>query len=116
MTRTSFRFVKDLRLWYLKESVPEIAPVPHRQENVVVLSEEFWREIQEHPIPVDLNVVRTLADSPGNLDVYEWLVWRGWTAKAPVSIPLFGKEGLISQLGISERLRERDFAGKLSSG
>jgi len=109
ITRTSFRFVKDLRLWYVKEGAPESAPVPHRQENVIVLSEEFWREIQEHPIPVDLTVVRTLADSPGNLDLYVWLVWRCWTAKSPVSIPLFGIEGLISQLGISERLRERDF-------
>jgi hypothetical protein len=87
MTRTSFCFVKDLRLWYVKESAPEIAPVPHRQENVVVLSEEFWREIQEHPIPVDLSVVRALADSPGNLDLYVWLVWRCWTAKTPVNIP-----------------------------
>ena len=113
MTRTSFRFVKDLRLWYVKESVPENAPVPHRQENVVVLSEEFWREIQEHPIPVDLSVVRTLADSPGNLDLYVWLVWRCWTAKSPVTIPLFGTEGLISQLGVSERLRERDFSRQI---
>jgi hypothetical protein len=50
-----------------------------------------------------------LADSPGNLDLYVWLVWRCWTAKGPVSVPLFGPEGLVSQLGISEHLRERDF-------
>jgi hypothetical protein len=54
-------------------------------------------------------VVKALADSPGNLDLYVWLAWRCWTAKAPVSIPLFGPEGLISQLGISDKLRERDF-------
>jgi hypothetical protein len=80
-----------------------------RAENVIVLSEEFWSEIQEHPIPVDLAAVKALADSPGNLDLYVWLVWRCWTAKSPVSVPLFGPEGLVSQLGISENLRERDF-------
>ncbi|MGH9395732.1 MAG: replication protein RepA [Terriglobia bacterium] len=109
ITRTSFRFVKDGRLWYIKEEGADQEPDSVRRENVIVLSEEFWREIQEHPIPVDLNVVKALADSPGNLDLYVWLAWRCWTAKGPVSIPLFGAEGLISQLGISDRLRERDF-------
>lgn len=109
ITRTSFRFVKDLRLWYSKVNDFVNEPDPHRTENIIVLSEEFWREIKEHPIPVDLAVVRTLADSPGNLDLYIWLVWRCWTAKAPAVIPLFGSEGLVRQLGISDRLRERDF-------
>ncbi len=107
ITRTSFRFVKDLQLWYLRE--PASAEDPGRHENVIILSEEFWREIQEHPIPVDLDIVRALADSPGNLDLYVWLVWRCWTAKGLVTVPLFGPEGLISQLGLSENLRERDF-------
>lgn len=109
ITRTSFRFVRDLQLWYVKRGVPGKESGLNRQENVIMLSEEFWGEIREHPIPVDLNVVRALADSPGNLDLYVWLVWRCWTAKGPVSIPLFGAEGLISQLGNSDRLRERDF-------
>jgi len=74
-----------------------------------VLSEEFWRETQEHPIPLDLNVVRALADSPGNLDLYVWLTWRSWTAKSRTDVPLFGSQGLISQLGNSENLRQRDF-------
>lgn len=109
ITRTSFRFVKDLRLWFTKDDGAGQEPASPRHENVIVLSEEFWREIQEHPIPVDLNIVKALADSPGNLDLYVWLVWRCWTAKAPASIPLCGSEGLISQLGNSDRLRARDF-------
>ncbi|MGH9326084.1 MAG: replication protein RepA [Terriglobia bacterium] len=111
--RQSFRFVKDAKLWYC-ESGASLSPPPQpRGENVIVLSEEFWKEIQEHPIPVDLAVVKALADSPGNLDLYVWLVWRCWTAKGPVTVPLFGGEGLVSQLGISERLRERDFRRQL---
>jgi hypothetical protein len=110
MERQSFRFVKDAKLWYSEPNASgALGTSPDRTENVIVLSEEFWREIQEHPIPVDLVVVKALADSPGNLDLYVWLVWRCWTARGPVSIPLFGQEGLVSQLGISEHLRERDF-------
>lgn len=109
ITRTSFRFVQGLRLWYLKDNGSDPGNNSSSHENIIVLSEEFWREIQEHPIPVDLNVVRALADSPGNLDLYVWLVWRCWTAKGRTDIPLFGSAGVISQLGISGNLRERDF-------
>jgi hypothetical protein len=108
--RKSFRFVRDAKLWYT-ESAPSQPSIPSsaRSENSIMLSEEFWNEIQEHPIPVDLTIVKVLADSPGNLDLYVWLVWRCWTAKGPATVPLFGQEGLISQLGNSANLRERDF-------
>ncbi|HEY6273744.1 MAG TPA: replication protein RepA [Terriglobales bacterium] len=110
LERRSFRFVKDAKLWYAARSPSESKSSSEpRTENVIVLSEEFCKEVQEHPIPVDLGVVKTLADSPGNLDLYIWLVWRCWTAKGTVSIPLFGPEGLVLQLGISDKLRERDF-------
>lgn len=110
MERQSFRFVKNARLWYTEPGPSEPTHASQtRTENVIVLSEEFWREIQEHPIPVDLAVVKALADSPGNLDLYVWLVWRCWTARGPVTVPLFGPEGLISQLGNSAKLRKRDF-------
>lgn len=110
MERRSFRFVRDAKLWYADINRAGSTGTPQtRAENVIVLSEEFWNEIQEHPIPVDLAVVKALADSPGSLDLYVWLVWRCWTAKGPVTVPLFGHEGLISQLGNSAKLRERDF-------
>ncbi len=110
MERQSFRFVKDAKLCYAEPgSCAPTTPPQARAENIIVLSEEFWKEIQEHPIPVDLVVVKELADSPGNLDLYVWLVWRCWTAKRPATVPLFGAEGLTSQLGMSHKLRERDF-------
>ncbi len=110
--RHSFRFVRDIRLWYRQSSGDSPEDL---SENVIVLSEEFWKEIQDHPIPVDLAVVRALADSPGNLDLYIWLVWRCWTAKTQVHIPLFGPEGLVQQLGVSGNLRERDFRRQIRS-
>ena len=96
ITRTSFRFVSTLKLWYIRGTPSDHERDPSPIENSILLSEEFWNEIQGHPIPVDLNVVRALADSPGNLDLYIWLVWRSWTAKAQVNIPLFGSDGLVS--------------------
>jgi len=114
ITRTSFRFVSTLKLWYTRGSSQDQEPDSTPGKNIIVLSEEFWNEIQGHPIPVDLDIVCALADSPGNLDLYIWLVWRSWTAKAPVNIPLFGPEGLVSQLGNSENLRERDFRRQIA--
>jgi Plasmid encoded RepA protein len=109
VTRTSFRFVRDLRLWYFNTNDARTACDDGPRENLLVLSDEFWREIQEHPVPVDLNIVRALADSPGNLDLYVWLRWRSWTSKGRTDIHLFGSHGLICQLGNSDNLRERDF-------
>ena len=114
INRTSFRFVSTLKLWYIRGTASNQEHDSGPFENTIVLSEEFWNEVQRHPIPVALNVVRALADSPGNLDLYIWLVWRSWTAKTPVNIPLFGPEGLVSQLGNSESLRERDFRRQIA--
>lgn len=58
--------------------------------------------------------MKALADSPDNLDLYVWLVWRCWTAKGPTPVPLFGQDGLISQLGNSANLRERDFRRQIT--
>jgi len=110
--RHSFRFVRDVRLWYNQRGGE---PSEGSSENVIVLSEEFWKEVRDHPIPIDLAVVRALADSPGNLDLYVWLVWRCWTAKGHARVPLFGAEGLVQQLGVSDNLRSRDFRRQIKA-
>lgn len=109
--RARFNFFDNVELWYTKSVDQRILPGDF--QNVIELSHKFWEEIQAHPIPVDLAVVRALADSPGNLDLYVWLVWRCWTAKREVRIPLFGPEGLIHQLGVSERTANREFRRRL---
>jgi Plasmid encoded RepA protein len=114
ITRTSFRFVSTLKLWYVRGNSLDQERNSNPNENIIVLSEEFWDEIQGHPIPVDLKVVRAIADSAGNLDLYIWIVWRSWTAKMQVNIAMFGPEGLVSQLGNSENLRDRDFRRQIS--
>src|SRR5262249_30503966 len=73
MTGTVFGLYRALKVGSGKAGTH---PGAARHENVIVLSEEFWKEIQDHPVPVDLSVVKALADSPGNLDFYIWMVWR----------------------------------------
>ena len=46
--RQSFRFVKDARLWYSESQSSQSSQA--KADNVIVLSEEFWKEIQEHPM------------------------------------------------------------------
>jgi hypothetical protein len=37
--------------------------VSARRENLVTLSAPFWEELKKHPIPVDADVVRVLANN-----------------------------------------------------
>jgi len=52
----------------------------------VVLSERFFREATEAPVPLDLRVLRALR-SPFEIDIYVWLTWRFFRLRKPVTIP-----------------------------
>ncbi len=52
----------------------------------VVLSERFFREASEAPVPLDLRVLRALR-SPFEIDIYVWLIWRFFRLRKPVTIP-----------------------------
>lgn len=97
-----FCFFDRLKLWDANVASPQ-------KENRVVLSELFWKELHDHPIPVEREVVRALSHAPGPLDFYMWLAWRSYGCKSTQRIPLFGDAGLINQLGHTEHRRPRDF-------
>src|SRR5262249_32664762 len=80
-----------------------------RQQNVVVLSDMFWNELAQHPVPIDGDVVRALANAPGALDFFMWLSWRSHGLAALTRIPLVSEFGLTGQLGSFEYSRPRDF-------
>src|SRR5690242_18348941 len=80
-----------MRLWYMKNHLAADAATT---DNIITLSDQFWNEIREHPIPADLNTVRALVNAPGCLDLYLWLVWRCFKLKRDAQIPLFGAYGL----------------------
>lgn len=45
-------------------------------QSTVVLGEQFFKEVIEHPVPVDLRAIRALKQSAMALDIYVWLTHR----------------------------------------
>ena len=71
----------------------------------VTISEPFYREIVDYPIPVDLRVLKALKQSPLALDIYIWLTYRMSYLSKPTTIPW---EALSMQFG-SNYAAIRDF-------
>jgi Plasmid encoded RepA protein len=103
-------FFDSMKLW-LSDSGEKAAA----RDNTVTLSLAFWQELQEHPIPIDADVVRVLARNSGCLDLYTWLTWRCHQAKRPERVPLFGNYGLANQLGVQIYARERKFRERINA-
>jgi hypothetical protein len=108
-----FHFIDRVQLWYKREEPAELDC--NEPENTVRLSEAFYNEIDRHKIPVERRVVAALANAPGALDLYVWLVRRSWSLKEGqvTHVPLFGSMGLGQQLGSKEDGRQRDLRQKL---
>jgi len=104
-----FHFFDRMVLWFSRTDPQFSRRVPH-QENTITLSEGFYEEVNQHPIPVERQAIAVLANAPGLLDFYVWVVWKAWTVKAtPVRIPLFGSQGLQAQLGAASYSRDKRF-------
>lgn len=104
-----FHFFDRMELWF-NRAEPQDFPAPDQTENVVTLSDSFYEEVNQHPIPVERQVVASLANAPGLLDFYVWTVWKSWTVKAcPARIPLFASQGLQGQLGAATYSRNKRF-------
>lgn len=73
--------------------------------STVTLSQQFFEEVIEHPIPVDMRALKALKKSPLALDAYCWLTYRASYAKRPSTIPWVA---LAAQFG-SDYARLRDF-------
>jgi hypothetical protein len=108
-----FHFFDRMQLWFNAGEEQNPSP-PHNVENEIVLSEAFYREIDEHRIPVEREAVAALAHAPGVLDFYMWLVWKSWTVKGhPARIPLVAPNGLSEQLGSVIYMHPRLFRFKI---
>jgi hypothetical protein len=105
---TRVHFFDSMKLWKSAG-----AAAGGNRDNSVTLSPAFWQELQDHPIPVDAEVIRLLARNPGCLDLYTWLTWRSHQAKGPERVPLFGPFGLANQLGVQDYQRGRKFRERI---
>jgi hypothetical protein len=108
-----FNFFDRMTLWFNTGEQTE-SETDGQFDNAIILSEAFYAEINSHPIPVERQVIAALANAPGVLDFYMWLVWRSWTIKAGcISIPLVAERGLNGQLGSTEYTHPRFFRAKV---
>ncbi|WP_327146911.1 replication protein RepA [Nocardia sp. NBC_01327] len=63
---------------------------PSLMQSTITLSNEFFREVIDHPVPVDMNVLNMLQSSPMAMDIYIWLTYRMFRLEDPylISWPL----------------------------
>ena len=52
----------------------------------IELSEDFFKEIIRHPVPLDLNILKALKRSSMGIDFYLWLTYRTFTLKCPIRL------------------------------
>jgi len=108
-----FHFFDRVHLWF--HQTQDVPSTPSASENTIILSEAFYQEIDTHRIPLEREVVALLANAPGVLDLYLWLVWKTWSLKgSSARIPLFSTGGLAEQLGTREYCADRFFRRKLN--
>jgi hypothetical protein len=105
--RSRFNFLSEAKIWYNRDPDQEVLSAGI--ENVIVLSDEFYKEVIAHPIPADIEAVKVFGSAPAVLDLFMWLTYRCFTAKSEDRIPLFGDFGLTAQLGSVEYTRPRRF-------
>ena len=55
-------------------------------ESKIHLSEPFFNEIINHPVPIDMNTLTALKRSPLGLDLYLWLTYRTFALHAPLRL------------------------------
>lgn len=98
-----YRIADQAMLWWHPKAPDQAA----LWQSTVSLSEPFFREVVEHPVPVDMRALRALKRSPMALDMYAWLTYRMSYLSRTTEIP-WG--ALAAQFG-SDYARLRDFKG-----
>jgi len=86
--------------WHAKE--PEQAGL---WKSSITLSERFFTEVIDRPVPIDMRAMKALKQSPMALDIYTWLTYRASYLKKPTTVPW---AALAMQFG-SDYSRLRDF-------
>jgi Plasmid encoded RepA protein len=111
MHQSRFNFMREARIWYTRH--PDQSLLPGDFQNQIVLSDEFFREVMTHSIPTDLEAAKALSSAPAALDLYMFLSYRCFNANGSERIPIFGPQGLVSQLGSADYARPRKFRERL---
>jgi len=78
-----FRIAKKYQLWWDPKR-PEQAAL---WQSTVTLSKDFFEEIVDRPVPIDMRALQILKRSPMALDIYCWLTYRLSYLKKKTEIP-----------------------------
>lgn len=83
-------------LWWL----PQKAEQAGLWQSTIELSEKFFDEIKNNPVPIDMRAMKALRSSPLCLDIYLWLTYRNSYLSRPTQIPWIS---LMRQFGSGYR-------------
>jgi len=75
----------------------------------IVLTEDFFKEIVEHPVPLNLKALKILAGSPMRLDMYAWFTYRLHLLDRPITVPWQVMRGHFGSNGSSDRRAAYEF-------
>ena len=64
----------------------QIAHQPSLWQSKIELGEDFFNEIINHPVPLDMNTLTALKRCALGLDLYLWLVYRTFALRAPLRL------------------------------
>jgi Plasmid encoded RepA protein len=78
-----YRLADKTSLWWHSKE-PEQAGL---WQSSITLSDPFFKEVVDRPIPIDMRAMKALKQSPMALDIYTWLTYRVSYLKRPSVIP-----------------------------
>ena len=73
----------DLDLFVIADKHPDQSSL---WQSKIELGEKFFHEVITNPVPLDLNILKSLKRSPLGLDLYLWLVYRTFNLTRPLRI------------------------------
>ena len=80
--RVSSSVAARTELWWNERKPDE----PSLWESKLRLGEDFFNEIIQHPVPIDMNTLTALKRCSLGLDLYLWLVYRTFPLRAPLRL------------------------------
>jgi hypothetical protein len=104
----NFYVAERLSFWWTPQTPEQLSFL----ENGIVLSNGFFEEILNAPVPIRLEALRLLKSSSMALDIYNWCTYRNSYAKKPTVISY---EALQNQFGAGYPMTDqgkRDFKKK----
>lgn len=96
-----FSIVDRYQLWWQPKEPAQAA----LWQSSLTLNKQFFDEVTQAPVPVDMRALKALKQSPMALDIYTWLTYRMSYLRQPTVIPW---ETLQLQFGAHYK-RTRDF-------